>query len=185
MDTKICVECGTSFDPRRATQRYCSPTCSRRRRDREWQKRNRAKSRRMLQSQLSDSAAASRKRFENAQKKCRRQQAAAEAKARQDLETLAAQHERETEKLRTRLRDLATINVDIACEIPELKAQVTELQLENARLLHSQGADIKELMQIAGRLFELSARLGLPLDKATREIFARRGWRTNTLVPDQ
>lgn len=92
-------------------------------------------------------------------------------------------HERDFERLQTRLRDLATINVDIACELPELKAQVTELQLENARLLHDQHAYVQELSQIAGRLFELSSRLGLPLDKATKEIFQRRGWRTDTLVP--
>ncbi|WP_207346340.1 hypothetical protein [Arthrobacter sp. E3] len=66
-----------------------------------------------------------------------------------------------------------------------MKAQVTELQLENARLIHSERADFQELMQIAGRLFELCSRLGLPLDKATKEIFQRRGWRTNTLVPKQ
>ncbi|NVM96152.1 hypothetical protein [Arthrobacter wenxiniae] len=139
----------------------------------------------MLRSQLADTAAEGRARLEAAKEKCRRQLSAAEAKARREIEIQAARHERETEDLRTRLRDLATINVDIACEIPELKAQVTELQLENARLFHGQSADTRELMQIAGRLFELSTRLGLPLDRATREIFARRGWRTNTLVPDQ
>jgi hypothetical protein len=77
------------------------------------------------------------------------------------------------------------MNVDIACEVPELKAQITELELENARLFHSQHADYQELTQIAGRLLELSSRLGLPLDKATREIFQRRGWRINTLVSEQ
>ncbi|MFQ4150342.1 hypothetical protein AAGW05_16920 [Arthrobacter sp. LAPM80] len=91
-------------------------------------------------------------------------------------------HEREFEQLRARLRDLATINVDMACEVPELKALVTELQLENARLLHDQHAYVQELSQISGRLFELSSRLGLPLDKTTKEIFQRRGWRTETLL---
>jgi len=110
---------------------------------------------------------------------------AAERKARDQLTFQANRNERETEVLRTRLRDLASINVDIACEVPELKAQITELQLENARLIHSQRADLQELMQIAGRLFELSSRLGLPLDKGTKEIFQRRGWRTSTLVPEQ
>lgn len=110
---------------------------------------------------------------------------AAERKARDRLTFQANRNERETEVLRTRLRDLASINVDIACEVPELKAQITELQLENARLIHSQRADFQELLQISGRLFELSSRLGLPLDRATKEIFQRRGWRTSTLVPEQ
>jgi len=113
------------------------------------------------------------------------QMAEARQTARQHLQTQANQHEREIEDLRTRLRQLATISVDVACQIPELKAQITELQLENARLFHSQHADSQELMQIAGRLFELCSRLGLPLDKATKEIFHRRGWRTDTLVPEQ
>lgn len=110
---------------------------------------------------------------------------AAERKARDRIAFQANTHERDTEALRTRLRDLASINVDIACEVPELKAQITELQLENARLIHSQHADFQEFTQIAGRLLELCSRLGLPLDKATKEIFQRRGWRTSTLIPEQ
>ncbi len=102
--------------------------------------------------------------------------------ARDHLKQEANRHDQELGKLHTRLRDLATVNVDLGCEIPELKAQVSELQLDNARLLHSQHADIEELLQIAGRLFQLSSRLGIPLDKATKEVFQRRGWRTNTLV---
>ncbi|WP_154604915.1 hypothetical protein [Arthrobacter sp. AQ5-05] len=109
---------------------------------------------------------------------------AAEWQSRAQLSFQANIHERETEVLRTRLRDLASVNVDIACEVPELKAQITELQLENARLIHGQRADFQELTQIAGRLMELCSRLGLPLDKATKEIFQRRGWRTSTLVTE-
>ncbi|WP_186760249.1 hypothetical protein [Arthrobacter alpinus] len=110
---------------------------------------------------------------------------AADRQSRAQLAFQANRHERDTDALRTRLRDLASVNVDIACEVPELKAQITELQLENARLIHSQRADFQELMQIAGRLFDLCSRLGLPLDKATKEIFQHRGWRTSTLVPEQ
>lgn len=108
-----------------------------------------------------------------------------ERKARDRLTFQANRNERETEALHARLRDLASINVDISCEIPEWKAQITELQLENARLIHGQRADFQELTQIAGRLMELCSRLGLPLDNATKEIFQRRGWRTSILVPEQ
>ncbi|WP_434619737.1 hypothetical protein [Arthrobacter sp. A5] len=108
----------------------------------------------------------------------------AQQTARDQLEHEVNRHDQELGKLHTRLRDLASVNVDLCSEIPELKAQVTELQLDNARLLHGQHADSEELMQIAGRLFQLSSRLGIPLDKATKEIFQRRGWRTNSLVSE-
>jgi hypothetical protein len=138
-----------------------------------------------LKSQLAAAVTENRFQLEVANAKCQRQLAEARQTALKQLEVQTNWHEQELDKLRTRLRDLASINVDIACEMPELKAQITELQLENARLFHGQHADYQELMQIAGRLFELSSRLGLPLDKATKEIFQRRGWRTNTLVPEQ
>ncbi|PYI65745.1 hypothetical protein CVV68_17020 [Arthrobacter livingstonensis] len=138
-----------------------------------------------MKTQLAAAVTENRVNLEAATDKCQRQLSEARQTARNQLETQTNRHEQELEKLRTRLRDLATINVDIACEMPELKAQITELQLENARLFHGQHADYQELLQIAGRLFELSSRLGLPLDKATKEIFQRRGWRSNTLVPEQ
>lgn len=185
METTTCKQCGTVFEPHRTTQKYCSPTCSRRRRDREWRARNHADATQALRAQLESAVIENRTGLEAATAKFQEQLDAADRKARDLLTFQANRNERETEVLRTRLRDLASINVDIACEVPELKAQVTELQLENARLFHSQRADFQELMQIAGRLFELSSRLGLPLDKATKEIFQRRGWRTSTLVPEQ
>lgn len=185
METTICRQCGCVFKPRRTTQKYCSSTCSRRRRDRDWRTRQHADTTQTLRAQLESEAIENRTTLEATTAKFQMQLDAAERKARDLLTFQANRNERETDVLRTRLRDLASINVDIACEVPELKAQITELQLENARLIHSQRADFQELMQIAGRLFELSSRLGLPLDKATKEIFQRRGWRTSTLVPEQ
>lgn len=185
MNTKNCSQCGTAFEPGRVSQKYCSASCSRRHRDREWQGRKHTQTSRQLKTQLAAAVSENRVNLDAASVKCQRQLAEARQTARKQLEAQTNWHERETEELRTRLRHLATINVDIACEIPELKAQITELRLENARLFHSQYADYQELTQIAGRLFELSSRLGLPLDKAMKEIFLRRGWRTNTLVPEQ
>ncbi|WP_157875302.1 hypothetical protein [Arthrobacter sp. PAMC 25486] len=185
METTICRLCGTAFEPRRATQKYCSPTCSRRHRDREWRTRHHSDATQTLRAQLESAVIENRTTLEATTVKFQMQLDAAERKARDRLAFQANRNERETEVLRTRLRDLASINVDIACEVPELKAQITELQLENARLIHSQRADFQEFTQIAGRLFELCSRLGLPLDKATKEIFQRRGWRTSTLVPEQ
>ncbi len=185
METTTCRQCGTAFAPHRTTQKYCSTACSRRRRDHEWRARHHSEATQSLRAQLESTAVKYRIRSQEAAVEFHRLLDAAEREARDQLSFQANRHERETEALRTRLRDLASINVDIACEIPELKAQVTELQLENARLIHSERADFQELMQIAGRLFELCSRLGLPLDKATKEIFQRRGWRTNTLVPKQ
>ena len=185
MNTKNCRQCGTSFEPRRVSQQYCSPSCSRRHRDSEWQDRNHTQTSRQLKSQLAAAVTENRVGLAAAAAKFQRQLEIAGQNARTQLEFQANRHERDTETLHARLRDLATINVDLSCEIPELKAQVTELQLEVARLLHGQRADAQEFMQISGRLFELSARLGLPLDKATKEIFEHHGWRTNTLVPQQ
>lgn len=185
MKTTICRQCGTAFESQRKTQKYCSATCSRRRRDRDWRNRHHADGTQSLRAQLESAAVENRTGVEAATAKFQMQLDAAEKNARDRISFQANRHERETEVLRTRLRDLASINVDIACEIPELKALITELQLENARLIHSQRADFQELMQIAGRLLEMSSRLGLPLDKATKEIFQRRGWRTSTLVPEQ
>ncbi len=185
METTICGQCGTAFEPQRKTQKYCSAICSRRRRDRDWRNRHHADVTQSLRAQLESAAVENRIGLQAATAKFQMQLDATERKARDRLSFQANRHERETEVLRTRLRDLASINVDIVCEIPELKALITELQLENARLIHSQRADFQELMQIAGRLFELCSRLGLPLDKATKEIFQRRGWRTSTLVPEQ
>lgn len=185
METKICRQCGTVFEPRRTTQKYCSTTCSRRRRDRDWRNRHHAEATRSLRAQLESAAGENNTNLKAAKAAFQQHLEAVERRARDQITFQANRHERETEDLRTRLRDLASINVDIACEIPELKALITELQLENARLIHSQRADFQELMQIAGRLFELCSRLGLPLDKATKEIFQRRGWRTSTLVPEQ
>ena len=185
MNTKNCRQCGTAFEPRRVSQQYCSPSCSRRHRDSEWQDLKHTQTSHQLKTQLATAITENRVSLETATAKCQRELAEARQTAGQHLQTQANQHERETEELRTRLRQLATINVDVACEVPELKAQITELQLENARLFHSQHADDQELLQIAGRLFELSSRLGLPLDKTTTELFLRRGWRTNSLVPKQ
>jgi chromosome segregation ATPase len=185
MNTKNCRQCGTIFEPRRVSQQYCSPSCSRRHRDSEWQDRRNTQTSRRLTTQLAAAVTENRVILEDASAKCQRQMAEARQTARNQLKAQANQYEREAEDLRTRLRQLATINVDMACQIPELKAQITELQMENARLFHSQHADYQELMQIAGRLFELSSRLGLPLDKATSEIFHRRGWRTDTLVSER
>lgn len=185
METSTCRLCGTAFEPRRTTQKYCSPTCSRRHRDREWRTRHQVNAAQTLRAQLESAVIENRTNLEATTAKFQVQLEAAERKARDRLAFQANTHERDTEALRTRLRDLASINVDIACEVPELKAQITELQLENARLIHSQRADFQELMQIAGRLFELSSRLDLPLDRATKEIFQRRGWRSSTLVGDQ
>jgi hypothetical protein len=185
METTTCRQCGCVFEPRCTTQKYCSPTCSRRHRDREWRARHHSEATQSLRAQVESAVIENRAILEATTAKFQVELDAAERKARDRLTFQANRNERETETLRTRLRDLASINVDIACEVPELKAQITELQLENARLIHSQRADFQELMQIAGRLFELSSRLGLPLDKATKEIFQRRGWRTSTLVPEQ
>lgn len=185
METTTCRLCGTTFEPGRTTQKYCSPTCSRRHRDREWRTRHHADATHTLRAQLESAAIENRTILEATTSKFHQQLKVVERKARDGLTFQANRNERETEVLRTRLRDLASINVDIACEVPELKAQITELQLENARLIHSQRADFQEFTQIAGRLFELCSRLGLPLDKATKEIFQRRGWRTSTLVPEQ
>ena len=184
METTICRQCGTAFEPQRKTQKYCSATCSRRRRDRDWRNRNHADATQSLRAQLESVAVENRIILEATTAKFQMQLDAAQKKALDRLSIQTNQYERETDVLRARLRDLASFNVDIACEIPELKALITELQLENARLIHSQHADFQELMQISGRLFELSSRLGLPLDKATKEIFQRRGWRTSTLVPE-
>ena len=185
METTPCRQCGTVFEPQRITQKYCSTTCSRRHRDREWRTRHHTAAAQTLRAQLETAVIENRVILEATTAKFQAQLDAADRKARDQLTFQANRNERETEVLRTRLRDLASINVDIACEVPELKAQITELQLENARLIHSQRADFQELMQIAGRLFELSSRLGLPLDKSTKDIFQRRGWRTSTLVPEQ
>lgn len=185
METKYCRHCGTAFEPRRTTQKYCSVTCSRRHRDRAWRHRHDADAAAGLRTQLEIAVDENRTITEATTAAFQQQLAEFRKTARNQLASKANQHELELEKLRTRLRDLATINVDIACEMPELKAQITELQLENARLIHNWRADSQELMQVAGRLFELSSRLGLPLDKPTQEIFQRRGWRTNTLVAEQ
>lgn len=185
MEKKICRYCGTQFPPSRATQQYCSVTCSRRQRDRKWRERNHTQAAHKLRAQLADVVVEDRRRLGTVTRNFHRQLEIAEQNARTQLEVQANRHDRDTETLHARLRDLATINVDLSCEIPELKAQVTELQLEVARLLHGQRADAQEFMQISGRLFELSARLGLPLDKATKEIFEHHGWRTNTLVQQQ
>ncbi|MDJ0356327.1 hypothetical protein [Paenarthrobacter sp. PH39-S1] len=184
MNTKLCNQCGESFEPRRTTQRYCSTKCSHRHRDREWRNRHQSKAAQSLRAQLTVAATENRINREAAATKFQRQLAEARQTARDQLEREVNRHDQELGKLHARLRDLATVNVDLCSEIPELKAQVTELQLDNARLLHGQHADSEELMQIAGRLFQLSSRLGIPLDKATKEIFQRRGWRTNTLVTE-
>ncbi|MDJ0318386.1 hypothetical protein [Arthrobacter antibioticus] len=185
METTTCRLCGIAFEPRRTTQKYCSPTCSRRHRDREWRNRHHADTTQTLRAQLESAVIENRVILEVTMAKFQMQLDAAERKARDRLTFQANRNERETDVLRTRLRDLASINVEIACEVPELKAQITELQLENARLIHGQRADFQELTQIAGRLMELCSRLGLPLDKATKEIFQRRGWQTSILVPEQ
>lgn len=185
METTICRQCGSAFAPHRTTQKYCSTICSRRHRDREWRTRHHSEATQSLRAQLESAVVENRYSLEEAAAKFQKLLDAAERQSRAQLSFQANRHERDTEALHARLRDLASINVDISCEIPEWKAQITELQLENARLIHGQRADFQELTQIAGRLMELCSRLGLPLDKATKEIFQRRGWRTSTLVPEQ
>lgn len=185
MNTKNCSQCGSRFEPRRVSQQYCSPTCSRRHRDAAWHGKKQVQTSQQLKTQLAAAATENRISLVAAEGKCRLQLAEARQTVRRQLEAQATRYELETERLHTRLRDLATVNIDLACEMPELKAQITELQLENARLIHNWRADSQELMQVAGRLFELSSRLGLPLDKPTKEIFQRRGWRTNTLLAEQ
>ena len=182
MNTKKCRQCGTSFDPQRATQLYCSPSCSHRFRDHKWQHQNHIESTRTLLTQLADAHTANRLGTEALTAKFQGQLSEAYNAARDQLRLQATGYEDELERLQSRLRELAAVSIDTALEIPELKAQVNELQLENARLLHDQRAEVQEFMQIAGRLYELSSRLGLPLDKTTREIFLRRGWRTDTFA---
>lgn len=157
MTIKQCEECAEGFQPARRTQRFCSTRCGNRQRDR--RRRTRA---RPAQTSKTDSLAADL----HAQLKATKRQ----------LESKTRTCQRHREVLQSKLRSQA-------CEIDRLEAENSDqrvrnnlLQSEVARLKRAQRINVQDLAHIAAWLVSLAEAKGVALDKATLEIFRRRGW---------
>lgn len=157
MTIKRCEECTEGFQPTRRTQRFCSTRCGNRQRDRRRRTRHRPGLVRRAEPLATDI------------------QSQLEATKRQlDSKTRSCQRQREV--LQSKLRSQA-------CEIDRLEAENSEqrvtinlLQSEVARLKRAQRTNVQDLAHISAWLVSLAEAKGIALDKATLEIFRRRGW---------
>jgi hypothetical protein len=95
-------------------------------------------------------------------------------------ETILAK-DRVIDEQRTQLQLLTARFFDQSGLLAEAEAESVELKLEVSRILKDRHADLKDLMQIAVRILQLTDHLGIPLDRPTAEIFRRRCW--NTKIP--
>ena len=183
MSQQICLECGERFEPSRSSQRYCSPRCSRRCREH-----------RRLRKEHASALAHIRERLNAAHADGRAHVAATEAEFRKRLkqQTDEAAHrlareiserEQTIEQLHTRLRQLAAENIDLSGEMSEMKANASELRKEMARRADTAATDQHDLVQLGGRLLDLTIRFEIPLDTGATAIFRRRGWMLPTRAP--
>lgn len=182
MSTQKCSECQASFEPRRATQLYCSAGCSRRRRERRRLDKRRVTSRVAAQTMVAVERADGKAQLLAAETHYQRSLQAETASAADRLQRTVLKCERTIDAQRTQLQRLAAANIDLCGELAEAKAETVELRLEVARVLHTARADAQDLMRLAGRLLELTNHVGIPLDRTTADIYHRRGWNTNIPV---
>lgn len=86
--------------------------------------------------------------------------------------------ERVIDQQLSQLQQLSTKYFDQSGQLAEAMAECAGLRLEVSRILKDRRTDHQDLMQIAVRMLQLTAHLGIPLDRPTAEIFRRRGWNT-------
>lgn len=158
MTTKKCEECPESFKSSRQTQRFCSTRCANRQRDR---RRRRARSSPAL-SPKADSPATD---------------IAAQLEAtKRELESKKRSCQRHREVLQSKLRSQASEIDRLNAENSEQRARNNLLQSEVARLKRAQRINVQDLAHISAWLVSLAEAKGVALDRATLEIFGRRGW---------
>ena len=94
-----------------------------------------------------------------------------------------SEREQTNEQLHARLRQLAAENIDLSGEMSEMKADAAELRKEMARRADIAATDQHDLVQLGGRLLDLTIRFEIPLDAGATAIFRRRGWMLPTTAP--
>ena len=178
MSTQKCPECQIPYEPRRATQLYCSATCSGRSRERRRRDTRRATTRTNTQTLVALERANGNARLLNAEREhLRSLQSGTSVILSKSQETILAR-ERVIDEQRTQLQQLGARYFDQSSQLSEAKAESVELKLEVSRILKDRRADLQDLMQVAVRMLQLTDHLGIPLDRPTADIFRRRGWNT-------
>lgn len=159
MSGKTCEECRGRFLPSRASQRFCSPRCANRQRDRR-RRRHTSPRRQSLPCQVPPQDAA--------------------PDSSNAPTAPGPPGNKALDSVRGQLRSQA-IDIDrLEAENADQRAAIKSLRADVGRLHSVQLTDAKDLLHLAGRLLALARATGVELDNKTAALFRRRGWTTTT-----
>lgn len=176
MQDQICPECGSHFKRSRSNQRYCSPRCAGRQRER--RRRQRLGADRSPTSEPDPRVIAARlsKQLTQTEHQHRIELERQRNTSDERLRAALSVGERRAGELASNLQRLSQAHDRLRALSREQLGRIHELSEEVHRLRDIQAIDGQDLRHLAGRLILLARQAGVALDKGTQALFRRRGW---------